>query len=233
MREFFFDVDQNSEEWLALRLGVPTASRFGTILAKGRDGKSPSVTRREYMAKLAGEIITGQPTENYTNGYMERGHHVEPEARAAYAFMRDADPVAVGFVRNGRAGASPDSLVGEFGLLEIKSKAPHLWIECMCRDAFPPEHVAQVQGQLWVAERDWCDLVVYFPGMPLQVYRARRDEAYIATLANAVQAFTEELDELVERVRAYAGPSQLKAQLAASLQPDISERMVETGSFGG
>jgi hypothetical protein len=218
MREFH-DVPQNSEEWLALRLGVPTASRFGTILAKGRDGKSPSVTRREYMAKLAGEIITGQPTENYTNGYMARGHEVEPEARAAYAFLRDLDPTPVGFIRNGRVGASPDSLVGLSGLLEIKSKAPHLWIECMCRDAFPPEHAAQVQGQLWVAERDWCDLVVYFPGMPLQVYRAGRDEAYIANLARAVTAFVEELDELVERIRAYGGPSPLKAQLAASLEP--------------
>jgi hypothetical protein len=214
-----FDCDQNTPEWLACRLGIPTASRFGTVLAKGRDGKSQSVGRREYIYKLAGEIITGQPTENYSNGYMERGHDVEPEARAAYAFIRDVDPAPVGFVRNGRAGASPDSLVGEDGLLEIKSKAPHLWIEAMVRDDFPPEHVAQVQGQLLVTERAWCDLVVYFPGMPVQIYRAHRDEAYIARLVDAIDALNDELDCIVARVRSYGGPSQLKAQLAASLDP--------------
>jgi hypothetical protein len=215
----FIDCAQNSPEWLASRIGIPTASRFATVLALGRDKKSPSVTRREYLYKLAGEIITGQPTESYTNGYMERGHKVEPEARAAYAFIRDVDPAPVGFVRNGRAGASPDSLIGGDGLLEIKSKAPHLWIEAMMRDDFPPDHVAQVQGQLWVTEREWCDLVVYFPGMPLQIYRAQRDAAYLARLAGAIDAFNEELDCIVARVRAYGGPSQLKAQLAASLDP--------------
>lgn len=205
MPEFFFDIDQNTPEWIEARRGIPTASMFGTVLANGKGG-GESKTRRTYMHKLAGEIITGQPTENYSNGYMERGHAVEPEARAAYAFMRDCDPEPIGFVRNGRAGASPDSMIGSDGLLEIKSKAPHLWIEAMLRDDFPPEHVAQVQGQLWIAERDWCDLVVYFPGMPMQIYRAGRDEAYIARLAAAVDAFNEELDCIVARVRAYGDP---------------------------
>lgn len=202
----FIDVPQNSPEWIAARLGLPTASQFGTILAKGKDGKSPSLTRKTYMRKLAGEIITGQPTENYSNGYMDRGHAVEPEARSMYAFLRDADVRQIGFARNGRVGASPDSLVGLGGLLEVKSKAPHLLIECIERGEFPPEHVAQVQGQLWVCERDWCDLAVYFPDMPLLVYRARRDEAYIGRLRSAVTAFCEELDELVARVRAYSDP---------------------------
>jgi hypothetical protein len=228
----FIDCDQNSPEWLASRIGIPTASRFATVLAKGRDGKSPSVTRREYLYKLAGEIITGQPTENYTNGYMERGHAVEPEARAAYAFIRDVDPAPVGFVRNGRAGASPDSLIGGDGLLEIKSKAPHLWIEAMIRDDFPPEHVAQVQGQLWVTEREWCDLVVYFPGMPMQIYRAQRDEAYLARLAGAIDAFNEELDCIVARVRAYGNPNAVRETFQASVQ-DQAERMVASGNWGG
>lgn len=210
------ECDQNSPEWLAARLGLPTASQFGTITAKGRDGKSPSLTRRTYMHKLAGEIVTGQPAENHSNGYMERGHAVEPEARAAYAFLHDAEPQLVGFIRNGRAGASPDSLIGAEGLLEIKSKAPHLLIDCMMRDAFPPEHEAQVQGQLWIAERDWCDLAVYFPGMPLLTYRARRDPARIAHIAAAVQAFNEELDQVVARVRAWGDPDALARSLRES-----------------
>lgn len=211
-----FDCDQNSPEWLACRLGIPTASRFKDILAKG-EGKM----RSKYLRELAGEIITGLPTENYSNAYMERGHAVEPEARSLYAFMRDCDPQPVGFVRNGRAGCSPDSLIGETGLLEIKSKAPHLWIECMERGAFPPEHVAQVQGQLWVTEREWCDLAIWFPGMPLQVYRVQRDEAYIGKLRQAVAAFCEELDELVARVRAYGDPGAAKRAFAASADPII------------
>lgn len=210
------DCEQNSPEWLAARLGLATASQFGTIMAKGRDGKSPSLTRRTYMHELAGEIITGQPAENYSNGYMQRGHAVEPEARAAYAFMRDVEPQLVGFMRNGRVGASPDSLIGDDGLLEIKSKAPHLLIDCMIRDAFPPEHDAQVQGQLWVSEREWCDLAVYYPGMPLLVYRAARDETRIGAIQSAVQVFNEELDAVVARVRAWGDPDALGRSLRES-----------------
>jgi hypothetical protein len=217
MPDFMFDLEQNTPEWIEARLGVPTASCFHTILAKGRDGKSPSTTRRDYIHKLAGEIITGLPAENYTNGYMERGHAMEDEARSAYAFMQDAEPQPVGFVRNGRVGASPDSIVGTGGLLEIKTKTPARVIECMVRGECPPEHVAQVQGQLFVAERDWCDLAVYFTGMPLLVYRVGRDEAYIAKLRSAVAAFCEELDEVVARVRAYSDPGATKAAFRASV----------------
>ena len=211
------DCEQNSPEWIAARLGRPTASMFATILAKGKDGKSPSVTRKDYMRKLAGEIVTGEPAENYSNGYMERGHAMEPEARRAYAFMRDVDPQPVGFIVNGRAGASPDSLVGSGGLLEIKTKTPARLIECMERDDAPPEHVAQIQGQLWVAEREWCDLVVYFTGMPLVVHRVKRDEAYIVRLRSGVAAFCEELHALVERVRGYSDPGVAREAFRASV----------------
>ena len=210
------DCEQNSPEWYAARLGIPTASQFATIMASGREKGSPSVTRRTYMHKLAGEIITGEPTESYSNGYMERGHRVEPEARTAYAFMKDCEPQAVGFIRNGRVGASPDSLVGDDGLLEIKSKSPHILIDCLFRDDAPPEHKAQVQGQIWVAGREWCDLAVYFPKMPMPIFRAARDEAYIATLARHVEAFTQELDEVVARIRAWGDPDALRRSLRES-----------------
>jgi hypothetical protein len=212
----FIDCDQNSPEWFAARCGIPTASRFKDILAKG-EGK----TRAKYLRQLAGEIVTGAPAEGHSNAHMERGHAMEPEARSAYAFMHDADPMPVGFVRRGRAGASPDSILGTGGLLEIKTKLPDLLIECMLRDDFPPEHKAQVQGQLWVAERDWCDLAVYWPGMPLVVFRAQRDEAYIKTLASAVQAFTEELDALVERIRAWGDPGATKRAFRASVGSEV------------
>lgn len=196
------DCDQGSPEWFACRAGIPTASEFHTVMAKGRGG-GDSKTRQTYLYKLAGEIITGEPMESYSNAHMERGKVMEDEARSLYEFMADTDCNRVGFIRSGRKGASPDSLIGANGLVEIKTKLPHLMIETILRGDFPPEHKAQCQGQLWVAEREWIDIAVYYPGMPLFVTRATRDEGYIATLAAAVDEFNAELDIVVARVRAY------------------------------
>ena len=197
-----FDCEQRSPEWYALRAGIPTSSEFATVMAKGRGGDD-SKTRRTYLLKLAGEVLTGEPMENYSNHHMERGRAMEGEARALYAFMRDADPQPVGFIRNGDRGASPDALLGDNGVLEIKTKLPHLLIDLILKDEFPPEHKAQCQGQLWIAERTWLDLVVYWPKLPLFVKRVTRDDAYIATLITAVDAFNEELRQMVERVRGH------------------------------
>jgi hypothetical protein len=188
--------DQNSEEWLRARMGIPTASAFGQLLAKG-EGK----TRRTYMLKLAGEIITGEPMESFSNEHTERGHAMEDEARDLYAFQTGAQLERVGFIRNGRAGCSPDSLIGSDGGLEIKTKLPHLLIELMLKNEFPPEHKAQVQGTLWVAKREWWDLSVYYRAMPPFVIRAHRDERYIQTLATEVDRFNAELDQVVEQIR--------------------------------
>ena len=202
MMQVFTDLEQGSDAWFAARLGVPTASEFSTVLARGEDGGA-SKTRRTYLYKLAGEIITGQPAESYRNAHMERGQAMEAEARATYEFETDAVCERVGFIRNGRAGASPDSLVGANGLVEIKTTLPGLLIETMFADKFPAKHKAQCQGQLWISEREWIDIAVYWPGMPLFVQRATRDEAYIRNLADAVERFNGELDCIVERVRAY------------------------------
>lgn len=195
------ECEQGTEEWFRARMGIPTASEFGTVLSPkaGKDGK----TRQTYMRKLAGEILTGEPMERFSNGYTDRGHALEDEARQLYAFQTDADPECVGFIRSGQKGCSPDSLIGDAGMLEIKTKAPHLLIDVLLADKFPAEHIPQCQGALWVAEREWIDIAVYYPGMPLFVRRAHRDEAYIATLATAVTEFNEELADLVARVRAY------------------------------
>jgi hypothetical protein len=175
---------------------------FGTVMASGRGG-GESVTRKTYMMKLAGEIITGDPMENYSNGHMERGKEMEDEARSLYAFMTGADPQRVGFVRNGPKGCSPDSLLGSDGVLEVKTKLAHLTIECLLRDDFPPEHKAQCQGALWVSERDWVDIAVYWPKLPLFTKRAYRDTEYITKLAGAVDQFNDELAHMVERIKHY------------------------------
>lgn len=194
--------DQNSADWYRARMGIPTASEFATVMAKGKGG-GESKTRQTYLYKLAGEIITGEPMESFSNAHMERGKAMEDEARSAYEFMADVQCERVGFIRSGRKGASPDSLVGANGLVEIKTKLPHLVIEALFRGEFPPEHKAQCQGQLWVAEREWLDIAIYWPGMPLFVTTATRDEAYIRELSDAVDIFNAELDIIVDRVRAY------------------------------
>jgi hypothetical protein len=202
-----FDCEQGSPEWFACRRGIPTASEFDTILAKGRGG-GESKTRRTYMLKLLGERLTGEPMYSYSNEHMERGKEMEAEARDLYVFMRDVETRRVGFVRNGDVGCSPDSLIADAGMLEIKTKLAHLQLEVLLDDDLPSEHKAQVQGQLWVAEREWVDFVSYWPRLPLFIKRVYRDEVYIAKLKTAVGQFEEELGELLERI----GP---KAKAAA------------------
>ena len=196
------DVVQGSPEWFAARAGLVTASEFQTLLMKGKSG-GDSLTRKTYMRKLAGEIITGEPSEGFTNAHTERGKAMEPEARDLYAFMADCEPQPVGFIKSGRKGASPDSLIGNDGGLEIKTRLPHLMIELLERNEVPPEHLAQIQGGIWVAEREWWDFVGYWPKLPLFVKRVYRDDAYIKTLSSAVDQFNEELDALVARIRSY------------------------------
>ena len=197
------DCEQGSAEWFEARAGIPTASEFSTVMARGKDGGA-SVTRAKYLRQLAGEILTGEPApEGYSNGHMERGKLLEDEARNLYAFMRDVEPQRVGFIRNGQKGASPDSLIGDNAGLEIKSAIPAVQIERLQRGTLPPEHVAQVQGSLWVTERETWDFVSYCPKLPPLILTIHRDEAYIAQLAKAVDAFNEELEAIVNSIRTY------------------------------
>jgi hypothetical protein len=209
-----FDIEQGGEEWFAARLGIPTASKFATVMAKG-EGK----TRSEYLRKLAGEILTGEPMDSYSNGHMERGKAMEDEARELYTFVHDADILRVGFIRSGAKGASPDSLVGTDGGLEVKTALPHIQIERLIKGTLPPEHRAQVQGNMWVAEREWWDFVSFWPKLPLFKIRVHRDEQYINEMADEVDRFNEELELLVERIRGYGQDRSaiLKNQLVQSL----------------
>ena len=193
-----FDVEQGTDEWLALRAGLPTCSEFADVLAKG-EGK----TRRAYLDKLAAEIVTGAPLETYRNAYMDRGKEQEAAARRAYELLTDNATARVGFVRNGRKGWSPDSLIGDSGALEIKTERADLLIATWRAGKFPAKHVAQCQGGLWVGEREWIDIAIYAPRMPLFVRRAFRDEAYIANLSREVDLFLEDLDATVEAVRRF------------------------------
>lgn len=196
----YSDIVQGAPEWFAARAGIPTASEFDAVIAKGK-GNEPSKTRRSYMLKLAGERITGEVAESYTNAHMERGKAMEAEARDLYAFMRDVSLSQVGFVRHDlmRAGCSPDSFIGDDGMLEVKTKLPHLQLQALIDGVLPPEHKAQVQGGLLVTGRAWCDFMSYWPKLPSLIVRVERDEPYISALREGIEVFNHELDQLVAR----------------------------------
>ena len=201
-----FDFEQGSDAWRLIRCGLVTASVFGTVMASGRDGGA-SITRTQLMHKLAGEILTGEPAEEYRNAAMDRGNAMEAEAREAYARLRGDDLRQVGFVKNftglKHCGCSPDSLVGFDGGLEIKTAKPEVLIPLLLKgpQAWPQEHKAQIQGNLWVCERNWWDLSIYWPKMPPYIARIYRDEIFIADMCKEIERFNFELVRLVKQLR--------------------------------
>lgn len=204
--------EQGSEEWRALRLGLPTASNFQKLMADSKEKKG----RRTYLLQLLGEQMTGESMETYSNEHMEHGKEIEPELRARYAFEHGADIDLVGFIRDIslNAGCSPDGLIGDDGMVECKRALPHLLIEAIVADEVPSKYVAQCQGNLWIARRRWIDLVMgYIPqpaegaprrAMPLFVKRVHRDEEYIRLLARQVADFNIEMRHTLRQVKAIA-----------------------------
>jgi hypothetical protein len=195
------ELEQGSPEWFKVRMGICTASMFSTVLASGRGG-GVSKTRQKYLYQLAGEIITGTQAESYTNGHMARGHVQEIEARDLYCLVNEVEVEQVGFITGiPSVGCSPDGLVGEPGLLECKSRLPHLQIELLMADRVPPEHLHQCQGGLWVTEREWIDFVAYSPSLPLFQKRLYRDAKIISEIRMGVDRFLAELHEIVEKIK--------------------------------
>lgn len=192
------NMPQGSPEWFAARRGIPTASKFKDVLAKG-EGK----TRSSYLSFLAAEIITNEPGESYKSEAMDRGHVMEPMARDYYEQEMGITTQSIGFITNGRKGGSPDSLVGQDGLLEIKTCKPSVLIELLRKDQFPPEHRLQCQGNLWIAERDYIDILCFWPKMPSLIKRMYREESLIGKLRSEINQFNDDLDALVERIRSY------------------------------
>lgn len=200
------DVPQGSPEWFEARLGIPTASNFSVIMADGKDG-GPSLTRAKYLNRLAGEIITGLVAEeDFKSDAMKRGNAMEPEAVEDYERRKGVEVRRLGLGINfsglKRCGASPDGTVGFDGGLEVKTMRPDKMIPLLDKGAaMPPEHRAQVQGNMLVFERDWWDLKIYYTKMPDFTVRVFRDESYIRELHNAIQVFNHDLKTLVDKLR--------------------------------
>lgn len=192
---------QGDDAWKQARAGVITASRFGDVMAGGA-GK----TRGLYLRQLAAETITGVPMVTYRNAAMERGSATEAEGRSYYSLVANCDVQEVGFMVDGRVGASPDGLIGEDGMLELKSTRADLLIERLIDPAakVPPEHMPQLQGNLWVARREWIEVGIFDSDkLPMWRRRVRRDMNFIKRLELAIDVFIEDLDAMVEKIKRY------------------------------
>lgn len=200
-------MQQGSEEWFAARLGKVTASRVADVIAKTKSG-SWGASRANYAAQLISERLTGHSADSYTNAAMAHGTATEPQARAAYEFFKNCDVTEVGFIAHPSiemAGASPDGLVGDAGLIEIKCPTTAVHIENVLGRTVPAKYKAQVQFQMACTGRQWCDFVSFDPRMPesmrLFVSRITRDDALIADLEREVSTFVAEMNSKVVELR--------------------------------
>jgi hypothetical protein len=187
------DVLQGSPEWLACRLGIPTASEFDKIITAG--GQT-SRQAGSYADRLLAEIMVGKPVETFKGtAWTGRGNDLEPDAAAFYELQRDVETVRVGFCTDDTRtmGASPDRLIGEDGLLEIKCPAPHTHVKTLLDQNLDRDHYPQIQGQLLVTGKKWVDIISYHPEMPSLILRVERDEAYLSTMRKLLNDFQRDL----------------------------------------
>jgi len=191
-------ITQRSDEWKILRVGKVTASRVSDVVAKTKTGLAAS--RANYAAQLIVERLTGAPAESYTNAAIQHGTETEPEARAAYEFNQGVTVTEIAFVPHPKidqAGCSPDGLVDDDGLVEIKCPNTATHLETLLGKAIPSKYEMQMQFQMACTGRKWCDFVSYDPRMPdsmrLFIKRVERDDKRIRELESEVASFLLEL----------------------------------------
>lgn len=199
---------QRSEEWFQARAGVVTMSRAKDVLAKTRSGYA--ATRANYMSEKVQERFTGKPVASiFTTKEMQWGTDNEPVARLEYELRTGNSVQETGLWLHEEimAGASPDGFIGEDGCIEIKCPNTATHILTLQTKKIPYQYVSQVQGQMWITGRKWCDFVSYDPRLPenaqMIIIRVNRDEEYIKNLEAEIRAFLDEVQEQVEFVEAY------------------------------
>jgi len=203
------DLQQGSDEWRSARAGSLGASQIAEALAKTKSGWGAS--RANLMAQLVVERLTGLPAEGFSNAAMVWGTEKEPEARLAYEFRTDASVATIGMVRHPSISgthASPDGLVGDDGLIEIKCPQSATHLDTLLNRVVPGKYVTQMQWQMACTGRQWCDFVSYDPRLPesmrVFVQRVPRDADLIASLEKEVADFLSELDaKLAQLVATY------------------------------
>ena len=198
--------EQGSPEWLSLRLGKVTASRIKEVLANGR-GNAPSKMAESYMIELVAEILTGESKPFFENDAMRWGTETEDEARAVYSIRNSRfDVEEVAFIEHSEfIGMSPDGLVGDDGLLEIKCPNTTTQLKRALSDDYSKDYKAQIQMQLWVSGRDWCDFVSFDPRLDCAAgyleQRVYRDNSYISDMQDKTFEFVGKIKELINKLK--------------------------------
>jgi len=194
---------QGSDEWFSARLGRVTASKISDVLATAKNGESAS--RMAYKTQLAAERLSGIRGESFSNPAMQWGTDTEPRARVMYEARSGVIVTEVGMVTHPEiemSGASPDGLVGDDGLVEIKCPNTATHIDTLYRDKAPARYLNQMQWQMACTGRSWCDFVSYDPrlgeGIDYYCDRVHRDDARIAEMEDGVIQFLTEVDAMVQ-----------------------------------
>ena len=199
-------IEQGSPEWLAIRLGKVTASRITDVLAKGKSGEA--TTREDYRTELVVQRLTNEPGESFTNAAIEHGINTEPMARIAYEAHANVFVEQIAFVDHPTIewfGCSPDGLVGETGLMQIKCPNSKTHIKYLLGGKPPAKYVPQMQCQMAVTGREWCDFISYDPRLPedlqLFVVRLERDVSYIMAMEEEVDKFLKEVSGMYSKLK--------------------------------
>lgn len=196
------NLTQGSEEWIQARAGILTASVIGQLITPAKVQLSKSDTARSVMENLLAERLSGHVDEYPMSADMERGVLDEPYARDLYASVSPKPVAELGFMvleRDGRRlGYSPDALVGDNGLGEIKSRKPKIHLRTILDDRVPADNMAQLQTGLYVSGREWIDYISYAGGWPLHVIRVYPDQKWFNAIEQAVDAYETFADLMTE-----------------------------------
>jgi putative phage-type endonuclease len=204
------ECEQNTPEWLNIRCGRVTASRMADVVAKRKSGSIVEMAcRRDYRMELLCERLTGRTEDHYVSPEMDWGRENEKLARSAYEVVNEVMTDQIGFVLHPNmdfSGASPDSLVGEDGMLEIKCPKTFTHLQWGWAGVVPEEHQAQMMWGMACAEREWADFLSYDPRLPkgLRIFccRLHRDEKRIAEMEFEAMIFNAEIDAMITKLRA-------------------------------
>jgi len=195
------DYPQGSDEWQAIRAGKVTASKITDIMAKLKSGK-PSAGRTTYMGQLIAERLTGVKSDSFSNAAMQWGTETEPQARAAYEFLNDVEVEQIAFMDHpliSNSGMSPDGLVSDSGMLEIKCPNTATHIDFLITKKIPNNYLNQMMWQMACSSRKWCDYMSFDPRMPEHlnklIIRVERDDKYIEEMGIEVIKFNSEIEE--------------------------------------
>jgi len=193
------ECDQYSEQWWQARLGVCTASTFKSVVTlKGE----PSKSSKKLAYKLAGEFVAGKAEESYQSAAMARGSEMEAEAREFYNMVKGVEVQEVGFCLEEFGGASPDGLVEEDGLIEIKCPIASTHVAYLLKvESLEKDYFQQVQGQMLITGRKWTDLISYYPGIKPVIIRVERNEEFISKLRVELKMVAQDVKDIVKKIK--------------------------------